>query len=493
MLVTTPSPIPRSRKYEPDDLDEPLVMWVHTGTMQLSTDDGRQFRLDAGSGVWLPPHTPHDFWTDPGALVLPLWGLDAPQGSPDEVAGFEVPREAAGTLIDLYPRHAFGYLPGMTGSPLPPELASQALVPSARPPMPRVGPALRVATQLSSRPGLDKSLEEWAAWASCSPNTLRRGFLAQTGMTFARWRQLSRLAHAAELLAAGAPTGLAAAAVGFASRWGFTGAFRAQYGLTPREYSAQRPETVPGVGEPDPMFEPTGEVCQENLMLWVRAGELRAVFDDETWVGCEGDVIWLPAGALIVRAPESAVPLSVLCTECVQLERPRKARFSRAWTDWLLWASVSTNTLARPARHHGFRPRLERPMHAHVIDAFEAQVAVERARRVPMPDHAAARAAATAFLRSVGSASEVESHEVPDDVREVFRRDTGMTFTDWRHAARMRIARGLLQDGHPSGGVARRVGYTRSSNFSRAFSRFHGIGPREFQLLEGPEDHLLVG
>lgn len=493
MLVSTPTPIPRSRMYEPDDLEEPLVLWVHTGTMHLSVGDGQTHRLDAGSGMWLPPHTPHDFWTEPGTLTLPLWGFDAPQGSHREVARFDPPAGSTAELVDLYPRQGFEYLPGMSGVRLPAEDVSTALLPPARPPMPRFGPALRVATELSGYPALDHTMQEWAAWASCSPNTLRRGFLAQTGMTFSRWRHLSRLAHAAELLAAGTPVGAAAAAVGFASRWGFAGAFRDQYGMAPREYAAQASPALPGTDVAGPMFESTGEPCEENLMLWVRAGELRAAFADRTWVGREGDVIWLPAGARVEQAPASAVPLSVLCTECVQLERPQRARFSRAWNDWLLWASVSTSTLARPAEHHGFHPRLERPLHAHVIDAFEAQVAVERARRVPMPEDTAAHAVASAFLRSLGSTSDFASQEVTDEVRDAFRRDTGLTFTDWRHAARMRVARTLLQDGVPASGVATRVGYTMLSNFSRAFSRFHGIGPREFQSLEGPVDDLLVG
>jgi AraC-like DNA-binding protein len=57
----------------------------------------------------------------------------------------------------------------------------------------------------------------------------------------------------------------------------------------------------------------------------------------------------------------------------------------------------------------------------------------------------------------------------------------------------MRFVRQLLQSGMATSGVAARVGYSMVSNFSRAFSRFHGIGPREFQQLEGPDEVLRVG
>lgn len=504
MLVSTPPSIPDSRMYEPDDLEEPLLLWVHAGTMHLSIDGGPETRVESGSGMWLPPHTPHDFWTEPGTIALPLWGFDAPAAPPEGpgagVRRFEVPAESAAGLIDLYPRQGFEDLFGLAGPQLSREDVGAALAAPARPPMPRFGPALRVATQLHSYPALDHSVEEWAAWAACSPNTLRRGFLAQTQMTFSRWRHVSRLAHAAELLASGWPVGEAAAAVGFASRWGFAGAFRARYGVTPRDFAAQagsaarEASAVSGTAEPRPAFEAADPVCQDhNTMIWVREGELRAGFAGQTWVGREGDVVWLPAGATVESSPESAVPLSILCTECVQLERPRRARFSRAWNDWLLWASVSTNTLIRPAEHHGFRPWLERPMHAHVIEAFEAQVALEQARRVPLPRDAAARAAATAFLKGLGTSAETGIQDVPAAARRAFRQDTGMSLAEWRLAARMRVARRLLQDGVPASNVATRVGYTMLSNFSRAFSRFHGISPRQFQALEGPDDHLLVG
>jgi AraC-like DNA-binding protein len=59
-----------------------------------------------------------------------------------------------------------------------------------------------------------------------------------------------------------------------------------------------------------------------------------------------------------------------------------------------------------------------------------------------------------------------------------------MTFSRWRYAARMRIARDLLAGGAKSSAVARRVGYRHLSTFSAAFSRFHGISPREYQERE---------
>lgn len=108
-----------------------------------------------------------------------------------------------------------------------------------------------------------------------------------------------------------------------------------------------------------------------------------------------------------------------------------------------------------------------------------------------MPVDAAARTAAMLFLQTLGTSAEGAHHDLPTDVRAAFQHDTGLSVTQWRLAARMRIARKLLQKGTPPSTVSSRVGYTMLSNFSRAFSRFHGIGPREFQALECADDRLL--
>ena len=70
-----------------------------------------------------------------------------------------------------------------------------------------------------------------------------------------------------------------------------------------------------------------------------------------------------------------------------------------------------------------------------------------------------------------------------------------MTVTRWRYAARMRVARDLLASGAKPHTVARRVGYAHLPTFSTAFSRFHGLSPREYQErdAEDQEERLLAG
>lgn len=68
-------------------------------------------------------------------------------------------------------------------------------------------------------------------------------------------------------------------------------------------------------------------------------------------------------------------------------------------------------------------------------------------------------------------------------IARAFRADTGMTFSEWRTAARMSEAVRLLSDGAPVGAVSRKVGYTSASAFSTAMKRVTGRGPQYFRTV----------
>ncbi|MYV61266.1 AraC family transcriptional regulator, partial [Streptomyces sp. SID4931] len=73
----------------------------------------------------------------------------------------------------------------------------------AAPTMPRARGARAVAEELMHDPALDLTVERWAARVLSSARTLRRDFLAETGLTFEQWRLHCRLGAAVEFLAAG--------------------------------------------------------------------------------------------------------------------------------------------------------------------------------------------------------------------------------------------------------------------------------------------------
>ncbi|MBL3687220.1 AraC family transcriptional regulator [Leucobacter zeae] len=63
------------------------------------------------------------------------------------------------------------------------------------------------------------------------------------------------------------------------------------------------------------------------------------------------------------------------------------------------------------------------------------------------------------------------------NLARLFRRETGVTFAEWRLKARMLAATELLAAGQPVGAVSRRVGYATPSAFVQAFRREVGGTP----------------
>ncbi|WP_186134896.1 AraC family transcriptional regulator, partial [Burkholderia gladioli] len=58
---------------------------------------------------------------------------------------------------------------------------------------------------IKTTPLLREAVRRVASWPGVEPRTLSRRFVAETGMTFAQWRQQARLLRALELVADGMP------------------------------------------------------------------------------------------------------------------------------------------------------------------------------------------------------------------------------------------------------------------------------------------------
>jgi AraC-like DNA-binding protein len=84
----------------------------------------------------------------------------------------------------------------------------------------------------------NRRLDEWAVWAGLAPRTLSRRFVAETGMTFAQWRQQARLLRALELVADGMPVTTIALELGYDNVSAFIDMFRRAMGTTPGRYLA---------------------------------------------------------------------------------------------------------------------------------------------------------------------------------------------------------------------------------------------------------------
>ncbi|MFC2253859.1 helix-turn-helix domain-containing protein [Labrys portucalensis] len=107
-------------------------------------------------------------------------------------------------------------------------------------PMPSDPRLVRIARAVLSEPGDTRTLEQWASWGAVSGRTLRRLMQAETGLSFAAWRQQVRLTHALEMLACGEPVATIADALNYASPSSFIAMFRRAFGESPARYFSGR-------------------------------------------------------------------------------------------------------------------------------------------------------------------------------------------------------------------------------------------------------------
>lgn len=508
VITTSPPPLPACHGPSRWDTRRHMLIWAHTGRAHVRLPDGEHHRVDEGTGIWLPAGDDHEIWTEPGSLAIPAWvSPQASRGAPSIPTRFSVAEGWRDWLIHHYvlgigPMTSSGYAPASLLEILTPS-GSADLLPSVPggaslyPPMPRSLSARTVAQHLIRNPTFDHSVEDWAKIVASSARTLRRDFLRETDMAFGEWRTKCRLAAAREFLAAGFDVEHAAAYSGFGSRNGLTRAFRAYFHITPRDYahrsvgadgpvsarvtSIRHIDTLLGVMAENPVPQPdlpaaftAPRVNNFHVLVWSYRGEAWARVGENTHPRKRGDAIWLPAGVENETGwptQSLGIPVGELQPDEAQITRPLRVQFPPVWDTYLLYCSVSAYTGLRPENYD----------HRHILDVFDAQLATDRARAVPMPEDSRAHAAAMEFLRRIGSPNPPDDGEITREVHEAFRQETGMTFARWRRASRMRIARDLLATGAKPSAVARRVGYSQLSNFSRDFRRFHEMSPREYQ------------
>ena len=96
--------------------------------------------------------------------------------------------------------------------------------------------AMRVVQALLADPGGRVTLDDLCKHCGATKRTIQRTFLAETHLTFGRWRQQLRLLHALQRLAAGAKVTGAALDAGYNSTSAFIAMFRKQLGTTPTRY-----------------------------------------------------------------------------------------------------------------------------------------------------------------------------------------------------------------------------------------------------------------
>jgi AraC-like DNA-binding protein len=228
-------PMPAGTRFEWHAHDDHQIAWAPEGVLAVLTERGN-YVLPPTRALWIPARTSHETsafgaallrsvylrtrrcpirWAKPTPVVVtPLLAelirhLDDPALPGDER------RRAEAVLFDLL-------------HPLPVATIDFRLPDDDR--------ARRVAEGLLADPADQRTLDAWGRKVGASSRTLARAFLAETGLTFGRWRTLVRLQAALPQLADGTAVGVVAGRVGYRTASAFVAAFRANTGVTPGRY-----------------------------------------------------------------------------------------------------------------------------------------------------------------------------------------------------------------------------------------------------------------
>lgn len=112
-------------------------------------------------------------------------------------------------------------------------------------PMPRQPALCLVAKQIMENPGDMQTIDHWARVAAMSRRSFTQYFGDETGMSFARWRQLVKIHESLKLLATGKSVTEVALDLGYQNTSTYIAIFRKQFGVSPTKYmKLEKDQTV---------------------------------------------------------------------------------------------------------------------------------------------------------------------------------------------------------------------------------------------------------
>ncbi len=211
------------------------------GVLTVGTDAGL-WVMPAGHAVWVPPHQRHSLRSHGAFVGSSVYVREAACASlPPTACAIRCTgllREAVarattwdGDVLDAAQQRIASLILDEIRA-MPPEPPGLPLPTDAR--------LMRIVRALLDDLANPRGLDDWAAFGALSPRTLSRRFVAETGFTFADWRQRARLLRAVEMLAAGAPVTTVALGLGYDNVSAFIAMFRRAHGVTPARFIASR-------------------------------------------------------------------------------------------------------------------------------------------------------------------------------------------------------------------------------------------------------------
>lgn len=213
---------------------------VLKGTMKIRSDRG-WWLAPAGRGIWIPPGLPHaSAYSEAASFVLLKIAPEAGArlfAEPRTLMVSDLLRELTLEMC----RNPASEDMALLSDLIVRRIGAAASPPALFLPAGRDARLLRLMEMLQHDPGQTTPFSELARRAGSSTRTLSRLFLAETGMSFAQWRNHLRIVTAVDLLVRGTPVIRVALALGYQSQSSFTTMFTRIIGMPPRRYLQQLP------------------------------------------------------------------------------------------------------------------------------------------------------------------------------------------------------------------------------------------------------------
>jgi AraC-like DNA-binding protein len=222
---------------------------------QLLYMERGELTCEASNALWLVP--PQSALWIPGGVIhrisarAPLQGYsafvapDAAPNLPRECCAVSVTPLFRELLQRLASRPALYNLDGPDArmvSVLLDELA-RVEVEAHRLPMPRDPRLRQLVDAMTAEPASAATAKAWAKRIGVGERTLNRLLVAETGLSFGRWRQQLHIILAIQRLARGASVQEVALELGYESSSSFVTMFRKALGTPPAKYMAERLQT----------------------------------------------------------------------------------------------------------------------------------------------------------------------------------------------------------------------------------------------------------
>ena len=241
-----------------------------------------------------------------------------------------------------------------------------------------------------------------------------------------------------------------------------------------------RPAIAIGHAYPD-SFELAEHRHRRSQFLYAASGVMAVSTPVGAWVAPPERAVWIPSGT-----PHSVRMVGAVQTRSVLVEPEECARRGTECQDvgvspllrQLLGAAADVPPEYDITGRDGLVMRL---LMAEIDMAPSIPLAV------PFPTLPALAARCHAFLDRPNAAAKIDEWADAMGINRrsftrLFRRETGMSFAEWRQQACLSAALPKLAAGEPVTSIAYDLGYDGPGNFSTMFKRMLGVPPSRYRL-----------